>query len=46
MKELKKLMKSEEPIETLLFPRDTPVIAQIIAEFTNALENLKKYQEQ
>lgn len=32
-------------ITAVLFPRDTPIISQIVAEFTDGLENLKKYKE-
>jgi ankyrin repeat protein len=40
---IKEITESRKLIKTILFPNDTPVIAQIISEFTDGLENLKKF---
>ena len=42
-KRIKEIIKIRRIIEVLLFPYDAPVIAHIISEFTDGLENLKKF---
>ena len=39
---INEINKIRKVIETTLFPYDDPVIAQIVSEFTDGLENLKK----
>ena len=41
-KRIKEIIKIRKVIQTILFPCDAPVIAQIISEFTDGLENLKE----
>ena len=44
-KRIKEIIKIRKVIQTILFPSNTPVIVQIISEFsqfTDGLENLKE----
>lgn len=42
-KRIQEINQIRKVIEATLFPWDTPVIAQIVAEFANGLENLMKH---
>jgi len=43
---IEKIDEIREVIEAIFLPFDLPVIAQVVAEFVDGLENLKKYKEQ